>query len=290
MMAIQPVAFPELPREMHFKLMEACTEVNLCVREVCNLREVHSIWKNAIDEVIRTKWNELKHSPPSGPRDLRGLMLQQECFQDPSKGKNFIRLFRNVNCIFRNWIGGRYSGGRWIPGTYSGELSIHFRQFQDLQLRLCRFYADETLMASWVRICPKANLFARVRSTPEAMREWLSDPQTEPLRAATVGIDLWSLRIPCVPEEILCFPNLQSLNLSRNKIEVLPSFLGKIPSLRTLLLTNNFLVELPEELPTWTHIETIELGDNCLQPKALGLLAQWRENKENLLRMGEIKI
>lgn len=243
--------------------------------ESLRAREVCKIWKIVIDAALKSKWNELKKSPPSGPIHFARAMQRQERLHEQIASDNPLVLFRGVNDVFR----------KWKVGTFSGEIRIHRQHFQNLQLALYHKLVDQSLMSSWERIWLQLKEF--VDSFPNAteLREWLNDPQTEAYRALIERIDLNDLGIRYIPIELCRFPNLYTLNLSENHIDVLPSFLGEIPSLRTLLLEDNDLQELPKGFSAWTHIERIELGDNPLRPETFDVLTQWQRNKRDPSRM-----
>lgn len=56
--------------------------------------------------------------------------------------------------------------------------------------------------------------------------------------------------------------NLRTINLSSNKIEVLPPWMGKFSVLKSLTLNHNRLTRLPDELSKLKKLETLHLGGN----------------------------
>ncbi|NXP83385.1 LRC57 protein, partial [Ramphastos sulfuratus] len=69
--------------------------------------------------------------------------------------------------------------------------------------------------------------------------------------------------------------NLRTIDLSNNKIEVLPPLIGKFSFLKSLALNNNKLTALPEELCKLKKLETLHLNGNHLRqlPAAFGQLS-----------------
>ncbi|MBN3278191.1 LRC57 protein, partial [Polyodon spathula] len=72
--------------------------------------------------------------------------------------------------------------------------------------------------------------------------------------------------------------NLRTVNLSDNKIEVLPPFIGVFLILKSLTLNCNKLTSLPEEIGKLRKLETLHLNGNRLQslPASVGGLAALR--------------
>ncbi|XP_039393459.1 leucine-rich repeat-containing protein 57 isoform X1 [Mauremys mutica] len=58
--------------------------------------------------------------------------------------------------------------------------------------------------------------------------------------------------------------NLRTIDLSNNKIEILPPLMGKFSVLKSLALNNNKLTALPEELCKLKKLETLHLNGNHL--------------------------
>ncbi|CAM2115866.1 unnamed protein product [Caretta caretta] len=58
--------------------------------------------------------------------------------------------------------------------------------------------------------------------------------------------------------------NLRTIDLSNNKIEILPPLMGKFSVLKSLALNNNNLAALPEELCKLKKLETLHVNGNHL--------------------------
>ncbi|XP_073204736.1 leucine-rich repeat-containing protein 57 isoform X3 [Lepidochelys kempii] len=58
--------------------------------------------------------------------------------------------------------------------------------------------------------------------------------------------------------------NLRTIDLSNNKIEILPPLMGKFSVLKSLALNNNKLAALPEELCKLKKLETLHVNGNHL--------------------------
>ncbi|XP_053130001.1 leucine-rich repeat-containing protein 57 isoform X4 [Hemicordylus capensis] len=69
--------------------------------------------------------------------------------------------------------------------------------------------------------------------------------------------------------------NLRTIDLSNNKIEILPPLMGKFSVLKSLALNHNKLTALPEELCRLKKLEILHLNSNQLTqlPAAFGQLA-----------------
>lgn len=113
-------------------------------------------------------------------------------------------------------------------------------------------------------------------------------------------LDLSKSKLDSLPISILKFKNLRSLNLDRNKLQVLPQWLNKLPleylsfsknkfegmpivicsltELRTLKVARNKLLQLPTCINNLTKLETLDLFDTQLQtlPKELSEMKSLR--------------
>lgn len=77
-----------------------------------------------------------------------------------------------------------------------------------------------------------------------------------------------------VPEDILNFKNLQTLDISHNKLRSLPKDIGKLKELVSLNLTSNELKELPTSLGRLKNLKSLMLTRNRITsfPRSLGKL------------------
>ncbi|KAK6182936.1 hypothetical protein SNE40_010508 [Patella caerulea] len=76
---------------------------------------------------------------------------------------------------------------------------------------------------------------------------------------------LCKLGIKEFPEELQCLhKNLRTLDLSDNKFQHLPSYIGKFDNLKNLSLSNNKLENLPNEIGNLKKLEVLSLDNNHL--------------------------
>lgn len=81
------------------------------------------------------------------------------------------------------------------------------------------------------------------------------------------------------PEELQRLTaNLRTVDLSGNKIEVLPATIGNFPQLKSLTLNSNRLAGIPSEIGKLKKLETLSLNGNRIQqlPPTLGQLKALR--------------
>lgn len=76
------------------------------------------------------------------------------------------------------------------------------------------------------------------------------------------------------PKEIWSFPNLQYLDLSKNRITEYPDSLGKLQNLQVLHLSRNRIESLPRELGDNTNLMILDINQNLLTmlPPQIGKL------------------
>jgi Leucine-rich repeat (LRR) protein len=98
----------------------------------------------------------------------------------------------------------------------------------------------------------------------------------EARQAGATELDLSSLKLTEVPEEILSLQQLQSLNLSNNQLTELPEAIASLTQLQFLNLSFNQLTELPEAIASLTQLQTLNLSGNRLTelPEAIASLTQ----------------
>ncbi|KAG9336382.1 hypothetical protein AGOR_G00107920 [Albula goreensis] len=85
--------------------------------------------------------------------------------------------------------------------------------------------------------------------------------------------------LPEFPEELQKLTgNLRTVDLSSNKIEVLPAFIGNFLQLKSLTLNSNKLTSLPDEIGKLKKLETLHMNGNQLQrlPGTMGQLSALR--------------
>jgi len=86
------------------------------------------------------------------------------------------------------------------------------------------------------------------------------------------GIELWDL-----PYSLLELTQLQSLNLSNNRLPRLLNSLYRLTELQSLDLHNNKLTTLPYSLGRLAHLHTLDLRDNALSDPPPDVIAQGTE-------------
>jgi Leucine-rich repeat (LRR) protein len=66
-----------------------------------------------------------------------------------------------------------------------------------------------------------------------------------------------------VPEFISYMKDLESLDLSHNRLGALPDFIGGLTKLKSLILHSTWITELPAWLGNLKNLEELDLSSNC---------------------------
>ncbi|MFC2175851.1 leucine-rich repeat domain-containing protein [Bacteroidota bacterium] len=87
-------------------------------------------------------------------------------------------------------------------------------------------------------------------------------------------LDLSRNRIQEIPAEIGLLTQLKKLILHKNRIETLPPEIGALTDLRELIINNNELVSLPKEIGNLKKLRYLDMWSNNISvlPKSMGKL------------------
>ena len=96
------------------------------------------------------------------------------------------------------------------------------------------------------------------------------------------GIELWDL-----PYTILQLTQLQSLNLSNNRLPRLLNSLYRLTQLQSLDLSNNRLTALPYSLGRLTQLRALDLRDNAFSDPPPEVIEQGTEAVLDYLRRAD---
>src|SRR3982751_827961 len=96
-------------------------------------------------------------------------------------------------------------------------------------------------------------------------------------------LDLSNRGLTQVPRELLSLSGLTHLDLSRNPLQDLPSFVSDL-NLEVLLLNGTELTDLPGSLPALTRLERLELSGSRLRRIPNGIIRLPRLRKLSLAR------
>ena len=127
------------------------------------------------------------------------------------------------------------------------EIAQHLKQISNLALTL-----------SWPRI---QNAIMRqqhahenphmpsVQAPADEIRAWISSPNNQTILRRIASLNFNNLGLPVIPDEIKYFKNIQTINLSENKIQGINSSTFKgLLRLRTVVLSKNRINQIPEDL------------------------------------------
>ncbi|ODM98960.1 Leucine-rich repeat-containing protein 57 [Orchesella cincta] len=89
-------------------------------------------------------------------------------------------------------------------------------------------------------------------------------PELAKITNALRNIDLSENKIAIIPQNISAFVNLKHLNLSFNQIEVVPDQIGQLAKLETLSLANNRIKAVPSTIAQLQKLRDANLGSNAL--------------------------
>ena len=108
--------------------------------------------------------------------------------------------------------------------------------------------------------------------------KWLKFPFILKAAEQLTKLNLSRLKLEEIPSSIDRFKNLKQLHLQVNRLEEIPESIGNLIQLEQLLLDNNNLIHLPESIGQLTQLEDLDLGNNQLimLPKSLGNLTLMR--------------
>ena len=119
----------------------------------------------------------------------------------------------------------------------------------------------------------------------ESLEEALQNPEK------VVKLTLRKAKLKEVPAEVFeKFPNLQVLNLSKNKLTRIPAAISKLQYLQELDVSANMISEFPDELCELPHLRKLSAGRNELSQlpgnignlKELEYLDLWSNNLRGL--------
>lgn len=78
-------------------------------------------------------------------------------------------------------------------------------------------------------------------------------------------MDLTSMGLQQLPDEICCLPGITEIDAANNTLFELPETLGSLPFLRKLKLSGNQISELPASMARLNEFHSLSLGDNGLK-------------------------
>ena len=76
------------------------------------------------------------------------------------------------------------------------------------------------------------------------------------------SLDLSKNKLKVIPDYMGTFANLKHLNLNDNKVGTVPSSIGDLSKLESLSMRNNILVTLPRSLESLSHLRSVDLSGN----------------------------
>lgn len=96
----------------------------------------------------------------------------------------------------------------------------------------------------------------RLDRLPDLNREWSGQVEL---------VDLSSNRFEVLPEAISVFENLKTLDLRHNQLESLPEFLGDFAKLETILLSDNKFRTVPNALSKCRSLRHLDMSRNTIR-------------------------
>ncbi|MBS0650043.1 MAG: leucine-rich repeat domain-containing protein, partial [Verrucomicrobia bacterium] len=172
-------------------------------------------------------------------------------------------------------------------------IGSHCLLFPEQYLRANQQLEDESLVAVWERIARSINFQNEpIPRDPQAIREWINNPDNNERIQNIVELNLSSMNLQVLPQEIGAFVNLQGLDLQGNCLASLPESFGNLQQLEWLNLERNQLASLPESLGNLGQLRELNLQNNQLAsiPESLGklgLLKQLRLEYNQLASLPE---
>lgn len=112
------------------------------------------------------------------------------------------------------------------------------------------------------------------------IREWFEDEKNQSLLDTVTVLNLEDCGIAQISKELFKLRNLESLNISANKLISLPSSVGQFKKLQELKAETNYLIELPKEIGQCISLRVLKVSENQISKlpeelKYLTLLEQF---------------
>ena len=126
--------------------------------------------------------------------------------------------------------------------------------------------ADENLERTWMSFKSEAYLkcFNFKRDTATEIRWWMGKNEKD--LGKITKLNLSTLSLTEVPRELLIYcPNLRELDLSENKLEELPDWIGEMTSLVALVVRGNRLSSLSPTIGNLSNLRHLSLSNNPLK-------------------------
>jgi Leucine-rich repeat (LRR) protein/GTPase SAR1 family protein len=103
---------------------------------------------------------------------------------------------------------------------------------------------------------------------------------SEARRLGATEVKIAGMGLTELPETLLSFTELRSLNIASNRIAILPEWIGDLKQLQSLDLTSSHLTTLPEWLYKLNQLQSLSLASN-----QLSILPDWIKNLTQLLSL-----
>lgn len=82
-------------------------------------------------------------------------------------------------------------------------------------------------------------------------------PKLVELKSVLRTLDLSENRLTVIPDDIKCFVHLKHLRLNRNRLGALPEAVGDLKKLESLYAVDNTLVAVPKSIANLTHLKVV---------------------------------
>jgi len=117
----------------------------------------------------------------------------------------------------------------------------------------------------WISVILSIVFLSYMNAQTDLVYKNLSDALKAQEQGKTVlHIDLSKNKLSELPEEILNFPKLTSLNLDKNKLKSLPQWMGEFQNLEHLSASKNKFETFPDVILELKNLRTLKLGDNMI--------------------------
>ena len=114
--------------------------------------------------------------------------------------------------------------------------------------------------------------------SPKSYKKYLNEPvpvlslEEAMLHPDSVfSLNLSRQKLDLVPISIRNLKNLEVLNLKKNKLDSIPSWIGELQNLRVLVLNKNDIIYLPDEICLLKNLIVLQISENGLLEIPVGI-------------------